>query len=250
MPTLHLLGTGGAVTDPHRTTTMLAFSDGDSTIAVDCGGDLVHRLLSAGLSPDSVRALIITHEHPDHVSGFPLFMEKIWLHERRRPIPVFGPKAGLAQARRIFETFDTSGWEGLPEIEWNEIELEVGVPVLDDDTWRITGGPAEHGSKPTLAIRVESKSSGTVVAYSADTAPSDKIAELAKGADVLVHEANGHMPGTHSSAKEAAGIAAKAGAGRLLLVHLPPGCSDEDLAPARQQFRNVEFGEEGGRYEF
>jgi len=90
MAQLHLLGTGAALSGPDRTTTMLAFSAGHSVVVVDCGGDVVQRLLAAGLDPNAISLLVLTHAHPDHVSGFPLFMEKIWLAKRRRPIPVFG----------------------------------------------------------------------------------------------------------------------------------------------------------------
>src|SRR5690625_566288 len=99
MPTLYLLGTGAAVSDAHRTTTMLAVSDGASTIAVDCGGDVIQRMMAAGIDVDTLDALIVTHEHPDHVSGFPLFMEKIWLLGRRRPIAVYGIREAIDQAR-------------------------------------------------------------------------------------------------------------------------------------------------------
>src|SRR5690625_115438 len=103
MPTLYLLGTGAAVSDAHRTTTMLAVSDGASTIAVDCGGDVIQRMMAAGIDVDTLDALIVTHEHPDHVSGFPLFMEKIWLLGRRRPIAVYGIREAIDQATRCFE---------------------------------------------------------------------------------------------------------------------------------------------------
>lgn len=244
--TLYLLGTGAAVSDPHRTTTMLAVSDGASTIAVDCGGDLVQRLLAAGLDLDTLDAVVLTHEHPDHVSGFPLVMEKLWLAGRRHPLPVYGPKTALSQARRIFEQFNTSGWDGLPEIQWHEVELEPGAEVLSSDAWTVTASPVEH-SVPTIGLRFES-ANGRTVAYSCDTAPSERVVELAREVDVLVHEATGHTPGVHASAEEAAEIAARAGAGRLLLVHLPPGLSDDDLGDARTWFTETELGEELGAY--
>ena len=69
MPTLHLLGTGAALSDPHRTTTMLAFQGNGSVIVVDCGGDVVQRLMQAGVPLDQIEALIVTHEHADHAGG-------------------------------------------------------------------------------------------------------------------------------------------------------------------------------------
>jgi ribonuclease Z len=248
MPTLHLLGTGAAFTDAHRTTAMLAFTDGPHTLIVDCGGDVVQRLQAAGIDLDTIAALFVTHEHPDHVGGFPLFIEKIWLAGRRRPIPVYGIHAAIDQARRCFEVFDTHEWKGLPEIVWHEVAHEEGALVLDDDHWRITAAPGIH-SVPVAGLRVESKATGRAVAYSCDTRPSEAIARLSRDADILVHEANGASP-VHSSPEEAAGIARQAGARRLILIHVAPGLKDEDLAEARKTFAAIEVAEELGRYAF
>jgi ribonuclease Z len=244
MPSLHFLGTGSAVTDPHRTTTMLAFRGEGSIIAVDCGGDLVQRLQQARLPLDQISALILTHEHPDHVAGFPLMMQKLWLAGRRNPLPVHGIEPALAQARKCFAAFDTSGWEGLPEIQWLEFPHSSGILVLEAAPWRVTATPSLHGV-PSVALRVKHLPSGRVCVYSCDTAPSGDIARFASGADILVHEASGSFPG-HSSASDAAHIAAAAGAGALYLAHLPPEAQLDaaQLAAARKIFpRTFKAGE-------
>ncbi len=248
MATLHLLGTGAALSSPSRTTTMLAFEDEGSCVVVDCGGDAVQRLLTAGIAPASIDALLLTHEHADHVSGFPLFMEKIWLAERSRPLPVCGPRAALDQARRIWESFETGGWKGVPEIRWLEVPLREDAAVWASDRWRITGAPGIH-SVPVMGIRVERHDGGGAVAYSADTERSDAIARLADAADVLVHEATGSFSG-HTSVQDAAHVAAQAGVGKLVLVHLPPEMDEEDLEEARQSFPALELGQDGASYSF
>lgn len=248
MPTLHLLGTGAAVSDPHRTTTMLAVTDGRSSIIVDCGGDVLQRVMAAGIDVDSIEALIITHEHPDHAGGFPLFMEKIWLSGRSRTISVFGISSAIDQARRSFEAFNTSTWTGMPEIEWNEVALEEGAAVLDDGTWHVTATPGTHGI-PVIGLRFAHNESPASVTYSCDTRPSDSIMRLASGTDILVHEATGEGP-WHSSPEEAARIAAQAGARKLILVHLPPGLTESDLGKARKVFAETYLGEELGQYPF
>lgn len=242
MPTLHLLGTGGAVSDLHRTTTMLAFTDGPSTLVIDCGGDVVQRMLAANIDPATLEAMIITHEHPDHVSGFPLFMEKIWLHGRREPLPIYGIAAALDQAKRCFDTFDTSRWNGLPQRDWREIAHEENALVMDTKHWRITATPGKH-SVPVVGLRVESKTTGGVVAYSCDTEPIPEMACLAHQADILVHEANGKGPG-HTSIPQAAEIAVQAEAKRLVLVHLSAGDKSTALEEARAYFPATELGEE------
>ncbi len=247
MPTLHLLGTGAAVSDPHRTTTMLACTSGGSTVVIDCGGDVVQRLMASGIDLETISSLIVTHEHPDHVSGFPLFMEKIWLAGREKPIAVYGIKQALDQARRVFDTFDTSSWD-LPEIEWNEIALEESAPVLHDDAWHVEASPGRHGV-PVVGLRVTAKDAGRTVTYSCDTEPIEPIERLAAGADILVHEATGEGSG-HTSAEQAAALARRAGAKRLLLVHLPPALPAEHVQAARSVFEATEIGEELGTYDY
>jgi hypothetical protein len=143
MAVLHLLGTGAAASDATRTTTMLAFEHRGSVVLVDCGGDVVQRALASGIDPESVEALIVTHEHPDHAGGFALFMERIWLLGRERPIPVIGIRPAIDQARRVLEAFDISGWS-LPPIEWREVEHRAGAIVLENERWRITAAPGVH----------------------------------------------------------------------------------------------------------
>ncbi len=247
-PTVHLLGTGAAVSDPHRTTTMMAFTDGTSTLLVDCGGDAIQRMLQSGINLDTLDALILTHEHPDHVGGFALLMERLWLMGRRTPLPIYGPEASLDQARRCFSAYDTSRWEGLPERLWYPVPLEEQTPVLQTPTWDVIAAPGDHGV-PVIGIRVMHRPTGQNVTYSCDTRPSDAITRLAQGTDFLIHEATGAGPG-HASIEEAAEVARKADAARLVLVHLPAGLKDTDLTAGRKIFPNMTLGEELGVYPF
>ena len=248
MPTLHLLGTGAAFSDARRTTTMLSFESGGRTLVVDCGGDVVHRLLVAGIDLDGIEGLVVTHEHADHAGGFALFMERIWLGGRRRPIAVHGIEPALAQARRVWEAFDTAGWKDVPEIQWRPFEHREGAEVLHNERWRVTAAPGIH-SVPVVGLRIEAAGGG-VVTYSCDTEKSEAIARLAAESDLLVHEAMRESFKGHTTYVEAAEVAREAGAKRLVLVHLPPGAEDEHLEDARKVFRNTELGEDGGRYDF
>ena len=247
--TVHFLGTGSPLTSAQRTTTMLAFEAGAGPAGatfflVDCGGDAVQRLLVAGLDPTRVEAVVLTHEHPDHIGGFALLVEKLWLMGRRDPIPVYGLAPTLAVARRLFEAFDTSSWEGLPPIEWWPIANVAGAAVFERGPFRVVASPVVH-AVPTVGLRVEA--GGVAVAYSCDTEPCDNVVALAHGADLLVHEATGHLPGIHSSAVEAAGVAKAAGAKRLVLIHLPPEVYADDLLEAQETFGPTVWADEGGR---
>jgi len=249
MAVLHLLGTGAAFSDASRTTTMLAFEHMGHTLVVDCGGDVIQRLLVSGVELESIEALIVTHEHADHAGAFPLFMEKLWLSGRSRPIAVYGIEPAIAQARRAWESFDTRTWTGVPEIQWHRVDHEPGALVLRNERWHVTATPGTH-SVPVVGIRVEAAGAG-VAAYSCDTAFSEAIVEMSKGADIRVHEAQKlSFPGVHTSYAEAARAAFESGARRLILVHLPPGASEADLEEPRRTFARTELGVDGGRHEF
>lgn len=77
---------------------------------------------------------------------------------------------------------------------------------------------------------------GRKIVYSGDTRPSERLAELAKGADVLIHEATladdlleKAEENRHSTPSGAAEIARKAGAKQLVLVHISPRYEDEAI---------------------
>lgn len=98
---------------------------------------------------------------------------------------------------------------------------------------------------------------GVVFAYCLDTRPCRGAVRLAAGADLLVHEATfgeKHRARAaetgHSTARQAAEVARRAGARRLLLTHF--SARYESAAPlveeARAVFENTEAAEELKRY--
>jgi ribonuclease BN (tRNA processing enzyme) len=89
---------------------------------------------------------------------------------------------------------------------------------------------------PNAGVRLEAGQ--TAIAYTGDAGPSDRLVELARGADLLLAEATfvDEVPpdsrGDLSSARDAAAAAAQAGVGRLVLTHLQPGTDPGGLAGA------------------
>ncbi len=95
-------------------------------------------------------------------------------------------------------------------------------------------------------------------AFCSDTKMSETVIECVKGVDVLYHEAtftNEHTEEAeisgHSTAAQAAEVAARAGVGKLLIGHISARYKDETghLAEARAVFAPTEFVVEGDTYE-
>jgi len=89
---------------------------------------------------------------------------------------------------------------------------------------------------------------GRKIVYTGDTGPSDRIAELARNADVLIHEATFDdemaeraKEDGHSTPSEAAQIALKAGVKLLVLTHISARYIKPDilLEQAKKIFPNV-----------
>ncbi|RLI35602.1 ribonuclease Z [Candidatus Bathyarchaeota archaeon] len=94
---------------------------------------------------------------------------------------------------------------------------------------------------------------GRKIVYTGDTRPSRGIIELAKGADVLIHDATfaddlaeRAREDMHSTASEAASVAKEAGVGLLVLTHISARYEDTDilLEEARRIFPNVLVAED------
>lgn len=232
MAELLLLGTGAALNDGSREPTMLALRGERSTVIIDCGGNVVRQLQRLDVPLDSVERVILTHAHPDHTSGFALLMEMLWLGGLRGVLPVHGPQDAIDTVRRAFGQWNTSRWEGMPEVKWRQVPLEVGATIATGRDFELTAAPGIHASNQVIGVRARSLSGGGTIAYSADGEPSPGIQALGQDVDILVHEATGPVPG-HSTASGAAEVARAARAGKLVLVHLAP--QDIDLTAARDQ---------------
>ena len=99
---------------------------------------------------------------------------------------------------------------------------------------------------------------GLAVAYCTDTRPCAAAVELASGADLLIHEGtfDASMPDEaaakgHSTVVEAAQIAVKAGARRLVITHVSPRYVETDLlkAQARAVFPDAQIARDGDVFE-
>jgi ribonuclease Z len=245
------LGTAAAVPNETHANTYLAVEGELGFFLVDCGNNPILRIQRAGLALERFRGLILTHFHPDHVATVPILLMDTWLLKRTDPLPIYGLQDVLDRYNVLMDLFRRDEWPGFFDTPCHVISGEVGALVLDDDDFRITAAPVEH-VVPNIGLRIESKHGGGVVAYSSDTSPCDAMVELARDADILIHEAAEPTLG-HSSAAQAGDIAHRAGAGKLVLVHYRPAPHKYDrwIEEATAVFGGpVELGQDLNTYDF
>lgn len=174
---------------------------------------------------DQIGAILLTHWHPDHVVDiFPLYYALRFADRFEGTIPLYAPRGaersifGLlsGDSRQEFtRVFDLRQIEGGQKLEIGPFSVETAS----------TNHPVE-----TVAVLVGE--GDNAVAYSADTGPGGAFPDLASRAKIVVCEATYALPGQgppiHLSSREAAELAVRTGASRLVLTHRFPAC-DENL---------------------
>ncbi|MBT3390817.1 MAG: MBL fold metallo-hydrolase [Chloroflexi bacterium] len=228
-----ILGSANSIADAQHENTHLAIQEDNAFILVDCVGTPIVRLEQAGLDFNQLHNLILTHSHPDHISGVPLLLMNMWLLGRKHPLNIFGLKETLTLIQNLMDAYEWSKWPNFFPVNFRVLPAEKMSLALETDELRIFTSPVKH-LLPTLGLRVELKNSHKIFAYSCDTEPCAAVEELAAGVDMLIHEATGEALG-HSSARQAGEIAQRAKANSLYLIHYNP--RDENYLKLPQQAR-------------
>ncbi|NPA84869.1 MAG: ribonuclease Z [Crenarchaeota archaeon] len=161
---------------------------------------------------------------------------KIKLFPVNHGVTAFGVRIETVHKRKV--KVEELEREGLPKRFWSALQ---------------SGRDVEWNGRVFKHEDYTYESEGIKVVYSGDTAPCERLVEEAKGADLLIHEATfteemreeAHERG-HSTAKDAALAALRAGVRMLLLTHFSGRYEDlsKHLEEARRVFPNSYLGED------
>src|SRR5437868_12538723 len=162
---------------------------------IDCGMGVSRQLVSAGVPLSSLKYIFISHHHSDHNLEYGNLFYNAWVAGLSTPIHSFGPNGIEAMSKTYWELnkFDVETRiqdEGRPDPRPLLVAKDItedGV-VLQTPDVKVTAFRTPHPPiVDNFAYKFETPD-GTIV-FSSDTAYNPKLAEFAKGADVLVHEA-------------------------------------------------------------
>lgn len=245
---LILLGTaGGPRPRKSRSAPAQVIIANDTPYVVDCGNGVARQLVLAGVPLAGIRHIFITHHHSDHNADYGNLLLLAWASGLRTPVDAWGPPP-LERMTRLF--FEMNAYDiGVrmadarlvplgPLIHVHE-QSQSGV-VLQDETMKVTAALVHHPPVvPAFAYRFDTADRSIVI--SGDTTASDPLINLARNADILVHEAlypagldrlvagmrnapdlKKSILSHHTSVEDVGRVAQAAGVKTLVLSHLVP----------------------------
>jgi ribonuclease BN (tRNA processing enzyme) len=225
---------------------------GGTPYVIDCGNGVAWQLVRAGVVLNRLRHVFLTHQHSDHNADYGNLLLLAWSVGLATPVDTYGPPPIDKMTRLFLELNDYDIQtrikdEGRPPLAPLIHVHEFSQPgvVLDDGTVKVTAALVDHPPVvPAFAYRFDAADRSIVI--SGDTAPCDRLVALARGADLLVHEAlylpavdallarvpnavrlREHLLASHTTVEDAAKIAAAAGVKTLVLSHLVPADDPE-----------------------
>jgi len=195
-----LLGTGTPFADPDRWGPSLAIVVNGVSYIVDCGPGVVRRAAAAskngiaGLKPEELRHLFITHLHSDHTIGYPDIILSPAVLDRDTALEVYGPKGTQAMTDNIMKAYSedidirVNGLEkGDPRgYQVHVHEIVPGI-IYKDSNITVKAFHVNHGSWPE-AFGYRFETPDKVIVVSGDCTYSEELVKNAMGCDILIHE--------------------------------------------------------------
>jgi ribonuclease Z len=287
------LGTSGSMPTAERGSSSVVIRKGRQVIMFDCGEGTQRQMVSAGVGFQRSMRIFITHMHGDHVLGLPGLLQSMSLLRREKELHIYGPIGLTKFVKAFSESLggpsfpvilheiqepgvvyedddyrvvtvkarhrDTAWSFGLFESErpgkfYIEKAKRLGIPV--GPMWN----KLQHGESIEIDGRMitprmvtDPPRPGRRVVYSGDTSPTKELIELAKGADILIHEATfidemaerAEEDG-HTTVLQAAELAKEAEVDWLVLTHISSRYPDQEviLEEAKHVFDRVVVAED------
>jgi ribonuclease BN (tRNA processing enzyme) len=259
---------------------------GGQAYLVDCGYGALRGLVQAGVNYRDVAHVFLTHLHDDHTSDLSALLShqwNQWPRGRQVRTTIHGPYGTsrwlegfflLSVANALIRMAD-EGRPDSPSARFRAADLpatDTPVEVLKDAMVKVTSIATTHypastmKSSPHRALAYRFDAVDRSIVFSGDTAYSDRLVELARGAEVLVCEvvefssarrwfdgmvAQGRLPenaegiwkhiaATHCSPEDVGKMARAAAVRTVVLSHIFPGASmdvpDEAYAAGVRRF--------------
>jgi len=214
-----LVGTSDAHPHPERKQTCLYIEAGGLGHVVDCGdGTATQLYLNESIDWGSLRALLLTHLHPDHAAGAPILLHLLYLRAKENPqwslctegmfswhLPDCEGSRRLAGSLSAYHL----GPQKFPFAF--DIHFYKSRKAFPAGTLTVTPFPTSHCEE---AHGFSIEYGGKRIVVSGDLGDPSEIVEPATDADLVIVEC------AHFHPRELAGALVKAGPRRVIVTHM------------------------------
>lgn len=247
---LTVLGSGSPKPSVTRANSSYLVEVGGDRVLFDHGFGSAQRMLQAGVAPQSISQVFLTHHHYDHMGDLARLILTRWdqMRDDHNELEVFGPaplreiidrfvgpqgayatdlraRIESACSRDLYEARGGSGERGWPAPAVHEL---ISGDVVTRPQWQVSSATAIHcpGYLECLGYRIDAD--GHSLFYTGDTGPSDSLTALAEGCDLMIHMCSQTSGEIKTQAieessighREVAESAARASVKSLLLTHI------------------------------
>ena len=196
-----------------RTSAMIELEE--ATIVIDAGPDFRAQMLKAqrlGCRTDKMAAILVTHEHYDHVGGLDDVRGLNYM--MRRPIDIYAQTRVIGEIKQNLRyVFTGVPYPGTPKMSLHAIEPMEKFSV---GGMEITPLPIMHDKLPIVGYKI----GGLAYITDASMVPEETMAEI-RGIGILVINALGPIEHhSHLSLQQAIDISEKVGARETYFTHI------------------------------
>lgn len=197
-----------------RTRSSIHLQTAESSILVDSGPDLREQALRENLT--QVDAVLYTHAHLDHITGFDELRAFCW--RRDTPLPLYGSPECLTEIKRIFNWafLPTNTYKGYIKPDPRETSGSFSISSLT-----VTPLPVQHGSVETHGYLFEQDGMESF-AYIPDakTLPPETESLLENIPLLILDCLHRREHPTHMNLDESLATITQLGAKRAILTHI------------------------------
>ncbi|MEM3449964.1 MAG: ribonuclease Z [Candidatus Woesearchaeota archaeon] len=227
MAEITFLGTSSMVPTRDRNHSAFFLSFKEEGILFDCGEGTQRQLKIAGINPNRITKILISHWHGDHTLGIPGLLQTMAANNYEKKLRIFGPPGTKKNIKMLFSIFDFI----------NKIDVEVTdirkIKFYESEDYILEAHPLEHripclgfrfverdvrkvdverakklgipegpllgklqagksiilNGKKILPSQVTHIRKGRILGYISDTGLCDNCLKIAENADILISEA-------------------------------------------------------------